>query len=92
MILLDNILRYYLDEIFKGFFDYDQLNAYSMKITRDAEYDLITEMESSMLELMSSSLKQCFNAEPVRFIYQRNMLDEMVALLRKNSGYLMMIL
>ncbi len=39
MILLDNILRYCLDDIFKGFFDYDALNAYSMKMTRDAEYD-----------------------------------------------------
>ncbi|MDR8433672.1 RNA degradosome polyphosphate kinase, partial [Acinetobacter baumannii] len=36
MILLDNILRYCLDDIFKGFFDYDALNAYSMKMTRDA--------------------------------------------------------
>ena len=33
MILLDNILRYCLDDIFKGFFDYDALNAYSMKMT-----------------------------------------------------------
>lgn len=48
MILLDNILRFCLDEIFKGFFDYDALNAYSMKMTRDAEYDLVTEMESSL--------------------------------------------
>ncbi|MFS1539835.1 MAG: polyphosphate kinase 1 [Candidatus Phlomobacter fragariae] len=86
MILLDNILRYCLDEIFKGFFDYDQLNAYSMKMTRDAEYDLTTEMESSMLELMSSTLKQRLNAEPVRFVYQRNMPDEMVELLRKKLG------
>jgi polyphosphate kinase len=82
MILLDNILRYCLDEIFKGFFDYDTLNAYSMKMTRDAEYDLVTEMESSLLELMSSSLKQRLNAEPVRFVYQRDMPDEMVEMLR----------
>lgn len=54
-----------------------------MKMTRDAEYDLTTEMESSMIELMSSSLKQRLNAEPVRFVYQRNMPDEMVALLKK---------
>ncbi|MGL9750624.1 MAG: hypothetical protein ACR5LC_03480 [Symbiopectobacterium sp.] len=62
MILLDNILRYFLDDIFRGFFDYDALNAYSMKMTRDAEYDLVTEMESS--------LKQRLTAEPVRFVYQ----------------------
>ncbi|MDR8345490.1 RNA degradosome polyphosphate kinase, partial [Acinetobacter baumannii] len=73
MILLDNILRYCLDDIFKGFFDYDALNAYSMKMTRDAEYDLVHEMESSLMELMSSSLKQRLTAEPVRFVYQRDM-------------------
>lgn len=81
MILLDNILRYCLADIFKGFFDYDALNAYSMKMTRDAEYDLVTEMESSLLELMSSSLKQRLTAEPVRFVYQRDMPDAMVELL-----------
>ncbi|MGL9735491.1 MAG: hypothetical protein ACR5LF_07045 [Symbiopectobacterium sp.] len=68
MILLDNILRYCLDDIFRGFFDYDALNAYSMKMTRDAEYDLVTEMESS--------LKQRLTAEPVRFVYQRDMPDD----------------
>lgn len=82
IILLDNILRYCLDEIFKSFFDYDALNAFSMKMTRDAKYDLITEMESSLLELMSSSLKQRLTAEPVRFVYQRDMPDAMVELLR----------
>lgn len=86
MILIDNILRYCLDEIFKGFFDYDKLNAYSMKMTRDAEYDLATEMESSLLELMSSTLKQRLTAEPVRFVYQRDMPDEMVELLRTKLG------
>ncbi|MFI8416544.1 polyphosphate kinase 1 [Serratia sp. NPDC078593] len=86
MILLDNIIRYCLDDIFKGFFDYDTLNAYSMKMTRDAEYDLVTEMESSLLELMSSSLKQRLTAEPVRFVYQRDMPNEMVELLRGKLG------
>ena len=82
MILLDNILRYCLDDIFKGFFDYDALNAYSMKMTRDAEYDLVHEMEASLMELMSSSLKQRLTAEPVRFVYQRDMPDAMVEMLR----------
>lgn len=86
MILVDNIIRYCLDDIFKGFFDYDSLNAYSMKMTRDAEYDLITEMESSLVELMSSSLKQRLTAEPVRFVYQRDMPDELLNILRCKLG------
>jgi polyphosphate kinase len=55
-------------------------------MTRDAEYDLVTEMESSLLELMSSSLKQRLTAEPVRFVYQRDMPNEMVELLRNKLG------
>lgn len=86
MILLDNILRYCLDDIFSGFFDYDSLNAYSMKMTRDAEYDLVSEMESSLLELMSSSLKQRLTAKPVRFVYQRDMPQAMVELLCHKLG------
>ncbi len=86
MILLDNILRYCLDDIFIGFFDYDVLNAYSMKMTRDAEYDLVTEMESSLMELMSSSLKQRLTAEPVRFVYQRDMPNTMVEMLKNKLG------
>ncbi|XOD70034.1 MAG: polyphosphate kinase 1 [Sodalis sp. (in: enterobacteria)] len=86
MILLDNILRYCLNDIFTGFFDYDVLNTYSIKMTRDAEYDLITEMESSLLEVLSSSLKQRLTAEPVRFVYQRDMPNKMVELLKTKLG------
>jgi polyphosphate kinase len=43
-------------------------------------------MESSLLELMSSSLKQRLTAEPVRFVYQRDMPDDMVELLRGKLG------
>ncbi|HCS0024268.1 TPA: polyphosphate kinase 1, partial [Escherichia coli] len=74
---------YCLDDIFKGFFDYDALNAYSMKMTRDAEYDLVHEMEASLMELMSSSLKQRLTAEPVRFVYQRDMPNALVEVLRE---------
>lgn len=86
IILLDNILRYCADEIFGGFFDYDELNAYSIKMTRDAEYDLVHEMESSLLEQMSSSLKQRLTAEPVRFVYQRDMPKELLDLLCEKLG------
>lgn len=86
MILLDNILRYCLHDIFIGFFDYEVLHAYSMKITRDAKYDLVTEMESSLLELMSSSLKQRLTAAPVRFVYQRDMPNTMVKMLKDKLG------
>jgi polyphosphate kinase len=79
IILLDNIIRLCLDQIFSGFFDYDTIDAYAMKMTRDAEYDLTNEVEHSLLENMSESLDQRLTALPVRFVYQRDMPPEMVS-------------
>ncbi|UXI00741.1 polyphosphate kinase 1 [Photobacterium sp. TY1-4] len=81
LILLDNILRFCLDDIFSGFFDYDNLAAYSMKMTRDAEYDLSLEVEHSLMEQMSEGLNQRLTAMPVRFVYQRDMPADMVDVL-----------
>ncbi|HCE3329570.1 TPA: polyphosphate kinase 1 [Vibrio parahaemolyticus] len=78
IILLDNIIRYCLDELFKGFFDYDELAGYAMKMTRDAEYDLRNEIEYSLLEQMSAGVNQRLTAMPVRFVYEREMPPEML--------------
>ncbi|MDC0609098.1 polyphosphate kinase 1 [Vibrio sp.] len=81
IILLDNIIRYCLHDIFQGFFDYDELNGYAMKMTRDAEYDLSNEVEYSLLEQMSEGLSQRLTAMPVRFVYEKNMPGEMLEFL-----------
>lgn len=80
IIFLDNILRYCLPDIFKIFFDATEFNAYSIKINRDAEYELSSEMDS-LLELMSQGLKQRVTAQPVRFIYQKDMPKALMELL-----------
>lgn len=89
IILLDNIIRYCLDELFKGFFDYDELSGYAMKMTRDAEYDLRNEIEYSLLEQMSEGVNQRLTAMPVRFVYERempqNMLDFLCSKMRISS-------
>ncbi len=81
IILLDNIIRYCLDELFSGFFDYQELSGYAIKMTRDAEYDLSNEVEHSLLEQMSEGLSQRLTAMPVRFIYEREMPSEMLSFL-----------
>ncbi|WP_240207488.1 polyphosphate kinase 1 [Vibrio sp. CyArs1] len=86
IILLDNIIRYCLDDIFRGFFDYDELNGYAMKMTRDAEYDLSLEVEHSLLEQMSESVNQRLTAMPVRFVYERDMPEEMLNTLCSKLG------
>ncbi|EKO3686977.1 polyphosphate kinase 1 [Vibrio metschnikovii] len=81
IILLDNIIRYCLDDIFRGFFDYDTLHGYAIKITRDAEYDLRREVEYSLLEQLSEGLSQRLTAMPVRFIYEHDMPEAMLTFL-----------
>ncbi|EGU49340.1 polyphosphate kinase [Vibrio ichthyoenteri ATCC 700023] len=82
IILLDNIIRYCLDDLFRGFFDYDEIHGYAMKMTRDAEYDLGSEVEFSILEQMSEGVNQRLTAMPVRFVYERNMPNDMLTFLR----------
>ena len=82
IILLDNIIRHCLTQIFSGFFDFDSIKAYSMKVTRDAEFDLSNEFSQSLSEQLSSSLKQRINAEPVRLVYDKKMPHNMLNILK----------
>ncbi|MGL5031801.1 MAG: polyphosphate kinase 1 [Aeromonas sp.] len=82
IIILDNIIRFCLDEIFKGFFDYDEIAAYAVKLTRDAEYDLSDQLDLSLVDKMSDGLKQRLTAMPVRFVYEREMPAAMINFLK----------
>ncbi|GLS82949.1 polyphosphate kinase 1 [Paraferrimonas haliotis] len=73
LILLDNVIRYCIEELFKGFFEFDFIECHSMKLTRDAEFDLSEDLELSFTEKMSHGLKQRLTAAPVRFVYDREM-------------------
>ena len=79
LMFLDDVLRIGLDDIFAGLFEYDHIEAYSIKMNRDAEYDLQGNVDKSVIESMSESLKQRLNAMPVRFAYDKDMPEDMVA-------------
>ena len=72
IILLDDVIRYCLVDIFSNF-GYDTFNAYTIKFTRDAELELDTDVSKSFLEIISNSLKQRKEGTPVRFIYDNTM-------------------
>lgn len=86
VILLDNIIRHNLTQIFAGFFDFSYIHAYSMKVTRDAELELTNEISQSLYEQMSSGLRKRLNAEPVRLVYDKKMPVQMLEILRKHLG------
>ena len=83
IILLDNIIRHSMESIFKGFFEFDYISAYSMKLTRDADFDVSNELSQSLYEQMSSALRKRLNAVPVRLVYDKKMPKHMLAELKK---------
>jgi polyphosphate kinase len=82
VVLLDDVIRYNLEEIFLPF-GYDIFEAYSIKFTRDAELDLENDLSKSFLEIMAESLKQRKRGAPVRFIYDKDMPAHILDLLLK---------
>lgn len=70
VILIDDVIRMNLSSIF-NIFSYESVSAHMIKITRDAQLDIDSDMSKSMLEKISSSVKERLIGEPVRFIYDQ---------------------
>ncbi len=77
IILLDDVIRYCMNEIF-SIFGFNTYKAYAVKFTRDAELDIDNDVSKSFIELMSESLKQREVAPPVRFVYDRHMPERLL--------------
>lgn len=82
IILLDDVIRYCLGEIF-SIFGYDTFQAFTFKFTRDAELDIDNDVSKSFLEIMTESLKQRKLGAPVRFIYDKNMPVKLLNMLKQ---------
>ena len=68
IILLDDIIRYNLPEVF-SFFPYNRIEAYTIKVTRDAELDIDNDISQSFIDKISKSVKARQKGNPVRFVY-----------------------
>ena len=71
VILLDDVIRYNLNQIF-NIFDYESISAHMIKITRDAELEFDSDLSKSFIEKISSSVKERRVGEPVRFVYDQS--------------------
>lgn len=70
IIMLDDLIRYCLDDIF-SIFDYDTITAHMIKITRDGELDFDSDLSKSLIEKISLSVKHRQVGDPVRFVYDK---------------------
>ncbi len=68
IIMLDDVIRLNLNKIF-SIFDYENISAHMIKITRDAELDFDSDLHKSFLEKISNSVRERRVGEVVRFVY-----------------------
>ena len=85
IILLDDVIRFCLCSHFY-IFPCEDISAYMIKITRNAELDLDTDLNKSFIEKISTSVEGRKRAEPVRFIYDKLIDEEMLRFLKEKMG------
>ncbi|MDO5656013.1 MAG: polyphosphate kinase 1 [Flavobacteriaceae bacterium] len=71
-MMLEDLIRFNLDEIF-DIFEYDAIEAHSVKVSKDAELDLDHDVQKSILDRISRSVEGRRSGEPVRLVYDKEM-------------------
>ena len=72
VMLVDDIIRYNLPDVF-SFFPFDEIEAYTIKVTRDSELDIDNDISQSFIDKISKSVKARQKGEPVRMVYDQTM-------------------
>lgn len=70
IMYLEDLIRYNLRYIF-FIFDYEEVSAYTIKITRDAELDLDNDLSRSFIDKVSRSLRNRRTGDPVRLVFDQ---------------------
>jgi len=82
-IVLENIIRYCLPKVFRNLFSIERAEAYTIKLTRDAELELGDGITQGVMEKMSSSLKKRGRGDPVRFVYDEEIPEDLLTFLHR---------
>lgn len=70
IMFIDDVVRANLDVVFSSI-DYDIFEAYTIKLTRDAELEIESDVSSNILDVIKHSLKLRKKGLPVRLIYDK---------------------
>lgn len=72
IILLEDVIRYNLPQIF-SYFGYDTFESYIFKVTKDAELDIDNDISTTFVEKIEKGIKNRRKGKPVRFVYDKEM-------------------
>lgn len=82
IIFLDNIIRFCLNELF-AVIEVDHAEAYTIKLTRDAELDIDQDLSKSIVEKIEKSVKERKKGDPVRLVYDREIPKDLLEFIIK---------
>ncbi len=80
IILLEDIIKHCLDDIFYVF-NYKDIQAYAIQLTRDAELDIDKNVSEKFIEELTKSLDKRKKGKPMRLLYDSDMPFEMLSFL-----------
>jgi polyphosphate kinase len=80
IILAEDIIKYCLDDIFYVF-NYDNREAFSIQMTRDAELDIDKNVSDKFIEELKASLDKRKKGKPMRLLYDTEMPFDMLSVL-----------
>lgn len=81
-IMLDDIIRFSLHTIYQ-IFNFDNISAYSVKLTRGAHISVAYDLSESFLQTLTKSLKSRYKGEIVRFEFDSEMPHDVFKFLKK---------
>lgn len=71
IILLEDVIRYNLPNIFAAF-GFDKFLGYIIKVTRDAEFDLDNDVHTDLIAALEKGIKNRKKGKATRFIYDKS--------------------
>ena len=80
IILVEDIIKYCLNDIFY-IFDYNELEAYTIQITRDAELDIDKRVSEKFIDELKASLDKRKKGKLIRLLYDTAMPFDMLSIL-----------
>lgn len=86
-IVLDNIIRSCLTDVFRRVIDIKTAQAFTFKISRDAELELGEQITQNILSRVTRSLKKRKQAKLVRLVYDRTMPEFLLELIKKKLKF-----
>lgn len=72
IILLEEIIKLCLPHIF-SYFGYDEFHAHAFKITKDAEFDLDNDINTTLADKIEKGIKNRRKGKPTRFVFDKDM-------------------